>query len=255
MKRSHRIVLAALCLMAMSPLAEAQRPGGGRGPGFGRGQINIAVLVGLEQVQKEIGAEGDTLAKLNEASEKHRNQMGEVFEAVSNFRNMSEEERESTREKMQEKMTALNKEAEAAVREAVSESQWTRLQQISWQSLGARALRENEVAKALTLTEEQQTQIESAFEDAEAARREMFSSRRPGGNFREAAEKMQELQSKTEENVMAILTADQKTQWSELTGEKFELDRSALFRGSNGRGGDRGNNNGEGRGPQRRPPM
>jgi hypothetical protein len=61
-------------------------------------------------------------------------------------------------------------------------------------------------------------------------------------------EKMTELRKTSEENLMGVLTDEQKSTFEELKGEKIELTMEDFFRGRGGRGGGPGGPGGEGRG-------
>lgn len=269
MKRSCLGMVALTILLALAPAAEAQPPqgGGGRGGfggfGFGGGPggggMGTTALIGLEQVQKELGLEGDSLTAVKEAVNGFRSDNLEVFRGLGNFREMSETEREAARQKMQEKVQALNKEHETILKELLSESQMARLQEIALQVRGIRALGDSEVAAKLGLTETQQAQIKEALQASDTAQRELFGQGgRPGGgqggqDFAQMREKRDAIQKEAESKVMGVLTAEQKDKLASLKGKEFTLERGA-FGGPGGPGG-RPRGEGDGGGNRtRRPP-
>jgi hypothetical protein len=131
--------------------------------------------------------------------------------ALQGLQGLSQEER---RAKMQE----MAKENDKAVASILQPDQAKRLHQIYLQQLGARAVANPEVAKALNITDDQKKQIQTIEQDAAAKRRELFQ----GGAGADARAKMAELTKETNEKVMGLLTADQKTKWKEMTGEPFK---------------------------------
>ena len=70
-------------------------------------------------------------------------------------------------------------------------------------------------------TDEQATKIKTIVADMLAERREIMQS---AGDDRQAAgQKVQTLTKETGEKILALLSADQKKTWKELTGEPFTL--------------------------------
>lgn len=257
MQRSALAAIFLCSLMVLTPLAEAQRPGGGGrgrpGGGFGGGgpggPLDIAMLVGLEQVQQEIGLEGEKLEAVKKLLEEQRASVQAGFGDFGNFRELSDEERQKAFAEMREKREQASKKTSQALAEHLSKEQMTRLEQIQLQIRGIRALDDDDVVAKLEINEEQQLKIAEALEKQEAEGRKLMeevrSAGREGGReaFAAIREKVEALQAEAEEQVLALLTAAQKEKWNSLTGKKFELDRSAMFgrgRGGFGGRGDRG---------------
>jgi hypothetical protein len=113
---------------------------------------------------------------------------------------------------------------------------------------GAGALGRPEVAKTLGLNDEQQGKIRKILDEARGQRGQ-------GGRFRDMSEEerrealsaMQKRREKTEADVLAVLTSEQSTKWTEMKGAAFEFPARERGFGRQGRGGGDA-------GPRERPP-
>ena len=244
---------------------------GGRGfggPGFGGpggpGGADKISLLSNPQVQTELKIASEQKLFLDDIITEHREKQREAFSGIDfrTLRDKPEAEREKIMADMQAKREKLNKDAEAGLQEFLSEEQITRLDQIVLQQRGLRALTDDEVGKKLAITADQKKKIEDAFEAGNEARRKMFEDMRAsrennnqdagnnnGGDqqggrrggrgafdpaaFAEVQKKMEEAGKKTEADVLAVLSADQKKNYDDLKGKPFELER----RGFGGPGG------------------
>lgn len=238
MRKLGRLALVAAVVAMASSAALAQeqqrqrqrqRPGGGAGfGGFGGG---TTFLLQQESVQKELKLSEEQVKKIKELSEKQR-------ESFRGLRDLSQEER---RTKMQEAAKANEK----AVGEILKPEQLKRVKQISLQRQGARALSNPEIAKVLNLTSEQTDKIKKIQEEARAGR----GQRGQGGRLdEEARKKLEEARKATNEKIMGVLTAEQKTKLKEMTGEPFkgEITRPQFGGGNRRPGGEGRRPNGRG---------
>jgi Spy/CpxP family protein refolding chaperone len=195
MKRLSQIGMAVAVLTVAFSLSQAQqqrqRPGGG---GFGGG---VMFLLGQKSVQEELKLSDEQIQKVKELSVKQREALQDV----------PQEER---RAKMQE----INKANNEAVAKILKPEQLKRAKQISLQQMGASALRNEEVAKALKISEDQKDKIR---EIQTKAREESQGL----GRDEEGRKKRQEITKATNEKVMGVLTAEQKTKLKEMQGETF----------------------------------
>ncbi len=250
------------------------RPGGGGFPGGGGG-IDKLTLVSAKPIQEELKLGEDELFFVKQLTEDFRAGSRELFTGID-FRSLPEEERRTKFEEVGKKRAALVKESEKGLAELLSEAQSKRLDEIALQLMGLRALSDADVAKKLKMTPDQKKGVEDAFKAADDDRRKMFEELRAGGGnggggggngagFEAMREKMDEARKKSDEKVLAVLSADQKKQFDGMKGKPFEVDRRALFSnggrggqpgggrpgggapGQGGRGGDRGARDGGGR--------
>jgi Spy/CpxP family protein refolding chaperone len=116
-----------------------------------------------------------------------------------------------------EQLAKLPPAALKALAEVLDAKQLKRLKEMYLQTRGNPVYLEADVKKDLKITDEQAKKIKDAIDKQAKEQTEMFQS----GDF--DFEKMQELQRTTTETVQSVLTAAQKSEWSKLIGEPFEL--------------------------------
>ncbi|MBT6153810.1 MAG: hypothetical protein HOL01_25595 [Planctomycetaceae bacterium] len=234
--------LAVVLVAGSTSYAQGQRGRGFRG--FGGGASSSALL-GSEQVQKELKLSEEQIAKVKEITDASRASSRELF---SGLRDLPEEERRAKFAELREKMTKAAEETGKKVAAVLNDTQNARLGQIVLQQQGIGALASKDTAAKLSLTKDQQQQIKDLVEAQREMQRELFSGLRDipqaerRAKFEELGKKREEITTETNKAVMEVLTAAQKTQFEQMKGEKFELDRRALF-GGRRRGGRPQNNN------------
>jgi Spy/CpxP family protein refolding chaperone len=201
--------LGLVALLAGPALAQ-----GGRGFGM-RGGGGVAMLIGNESVQKELKLDDSQVAKVKELAEKNGEKMRASFEET---KDLDQEER-------QKKRTELNTEMNASTLKAVAEffkpEQVTRLNQISYQTRGAMAFSDPEIAKKLNITDAQKDEIKTINDESRAAMQEIgqgFQDDREG-----TLKKMAEHRKETLSKVVAKLNDEQQKTWKEMIGAPFEL--------------------------------
>ena len=214
--------LAAAVVLCTALPADAQERGQGPGRGF-RGGFGFASKAGLlrsGQVQTELELNDEQKQKVSEILDETVAKMREV---QGGFSPEAREER-----------AKLAAEADEKVASVLNEDQAERLDGIAIQVIGPQLLdADRRVAKKLKLSDEQQQKISGLVTDQREKIREFFT----GGPRDGLREKMQELQQETNDQILAVLSAEQKKQWEAMKGEPFELER----RGPGG-GRPRGNN-------------
>ena len=241
-------------------------PGGGRGPGGG---LDKLTLVSVSQVRQELKISEEQMFFIEELLADHREKSRAVFSGVdfTSFREKPEEERRKMMEDLQAKRAKIVKENEGVLAEFLSNAQNKRIGEIALQLAGIRALTNEDVAKKLELSGEQKKKIEDALQAGDAERRKLFEEMRggrpeggrppgggrpegggrgPGGaDFEAIRDKMEAIGKKANDTALAALSGEQKQKFESMKGEKFELDRRAMFsRGGRGPGGGRGGNDG-----------
>jgi Spy/CpxP family protein refolding chaperone len=194
-----RVAIVVVVLMLAQSVARAQ----GFFPGM-RG--NPLMLLGQESVQKELKLTDEQKTKVDELRQKSREKMQEIF---------ADDEGERPK-----KMQELNQENRKALEGVLNPEQGKRLLEIVYQQRGAMAFSDPEVARALSLNEEQQGKVKTINQETQAAMRELFT---PGqAPDEDTRNKMNDLRKKSGEKLLALLTAEQKTKWTELQGEPFK---------------------------------
>ena len=104
-----------------------------------------------------------------------------------------------------------------ALREVLDAGQLKRLREIHLRQNGNAAYLDPDVKKELKITDEQAKKIQEAIALEAKERLEMFQS----GNF--DLDRNQELTNATTAKVQGILTDAQKTAWTRMIGEPFEM--------------------------------
>jgi Spy/CpxP family protein refolding chaperone len=104
-----------------------------------------------------------------------------------------------------------------ALSEVLDQQQVKRLREIFLQLRGNSVFLEADVKKELKITDDQAKKIQAALNNQVKEQQAMFE----GGNF--DFEKMQELQKTATDTVQGVLTQDQKTAWTKMTGTPFEM--------------------------------
>jgi len=180
---------------------------------FGGG--GIGMLIGNESVQKELKLDDKQVEKAKEIADKNRSKMTAAREELQNV------DQEERRTKMQALTKEMNESTLKAVGDFLKPEQISRLHQISYQVRGAMAFSDPEVAKKLSLTDTQKTDIQTIVTDSNAEMREIFTSNQ---DDREAAmKKVAELRKETLAKVTAKLNDEQQKTWKEMLGSPFEI--------------------------------
>ena len=226
---------------------ESRRFGGQRGGGS-----NLPSLLRLDEVRKDIQLD-ETQAELVEVAEDEAR--GDRSRQRFNFQDASDEEREKY---FAERRARAEKEARAAkemLATILSKEQMTRLTEISIQQKGTGALTTPDVVSQLKITAEQKEKIEKAqqasADEVRSKMRELFRGGNRGGsgdgNFDEMRKKMTALRADADKKILAVLTAEQQSQFEVMKGKKIDLPQRGFGRrdgfGRGGRQGRRGGGN------------
>lgn len=238
MKSWFRLSLAVVLIVCSVSVAFAQPGGGGRGGrggfggggfgggGFGGGGFGGGgglMLLGDENVKKDLGITEDQVKKMEEFQAKMRDEMGQVFQGL---RDLSQEERTAKFQEIQKKMTEMS---DAAQKEILLPKQIERLKQISYQSRLNRggtsdALASDDIAKELGITEAQKEALQKAQEEADT----------------EMREEMTKLRDKARQKILNVLTSEQQAKLKKLTGETITFAPPQFGGGRGGPGGPGG---------------
>jgi serine/threonine protein kinase len=191
----------------------------------GAGQLR---LLSQPAVLADLGLSAEQRQQIKELSDRMGRQW---FESLKDFGRLSPEER---RKRPIDQARAND----AEVRQILDQDHLQRLHQIALQVQGTSAFREPEVATKLKLTAEQRERI-GAIEN------EIFSwglpqegkrpggrpedhhrggpaeGRRPGPSPDEFRKALEQKVNAAKERILALLTAEQKRRWQELTGKPF----------------------------------
>jgi Spy/CpxP family protein refolding chaperone len=214
MRRFFRLAVPALAICCLAGNVALAQGRGGRG-GFQMGGPN---MLAFEQVQKELKITDEQKAKITEILEAARPPQG------TNFFNMSEEERAELRKKGEE----AGKKAVATL----TPEQSARFKQMQLWVQGSRALIDDaDLAKQLSLTDDQKGAVKTIVDESDKKRRELFQGLGQGATQEDRAkafEQMTTMNNEMEAECMAVLTDAQKSQLEKMKGPKFQLDMSQL---------------------------
>jgi hypothetical protein len=244
-------------LVASTALAQPGGGGPGRGFGFGFGfgggmRMPSTVLLRMPEVQKELSINDDQKGKLQDVATEIRQDMQKEMQSGGqrpNIQDMTDEERNKFFADMRARSEKLNKSADEKLGKVLTSDQLSRLKELQLQSQGANALVTPDVVAKLTITSDQKSKIQDIIQ----------KSRPQGGGFdpnatdeerQAAAKERREARAKALKDSLAVLTDEQRTNFSKMTGKEFKFPDNMGFGGfgGRGRGGNGGNGGGGGNG-------
>ena len=197
----------AVCLSPSTASAQ-----GGRGMG---GAPNGLGLLTNKSVQKELKLTDDQIDKATKAATEQgdkRREKSQDFQGLEPAEQM---------EKRQALSKELAVEAKKITDDLLKPEQSKRLGQIVLQNQGIGAYMNPEIQTKLKMTDEQKNKLKDIGDESGKQMtelRELFQSDREA-----AMKKMTDIRKETTDKATAVLTADQKASWKEMTGEPFTL--------------------------------
>jgi peroxiredoxin len=214
-RRVLGLVLGLVCLLtaAVAPAQFGRRGGGpiviGRGGGL--------QLLRIPEVQQELKMTPAQIAKVEEKQREVREGTQALFQG-SNPGQLPAEEREKLMERARELQSK-------AVADILDETQRKRFRELDLQLLGPLAVTRRDIAAELKLTSDQTTKIR----DIQRGQEEETRAALQGVNFQSMSEedrtrlqtKLMDLRKATGDKITAVLTEDQKKQWTEMQGKPF----------------------------------
>lgn len=211
------LAIGTVMLAASASEAMAQRQGGRRGD-----NASLSSLLSMPEVLQEINVSDEQKGQVEKMIEDLRAARGGGGGNRGDFQNLSDEERRARFEEFRKQREERSKKEEDAAKLVLKPEQLDRLNELRLQRAGASALERSEVAEKVGLTQEQKDKIASISQEA----------RRDGGGFnrdasqeerRQAAAEARERREKTNAEILALLTPEQKTKWEEMQGAKFDF--------------------------------
>jgi hypothetical protein len=217
-RHGNRQLATWICLAAV--LAAVHPAWAQRGRGFRRSfGISKAQIASLPEVQTELKMTDDQKKRVteinNQLGESRRELFGTGFDHWSEIRGRVEQ---------------LNRDASKQVDELLAPEQRKRLQEISIQQNGPRALNDPDVVAELGLSDEQKTKLTKANEEnTEAFEKAVEESGRD--DWRQKAGQLAE---EADARLLGVLNPQQQEQFQKMGGKEFNVDLSQLFRGRRG---------------------
>lgn len=205
--------LAIAASAADVAVAQFGPPGGFGGRSRGGGGFDSpAFMLRREDVQQELKLTEDQIKQITTFQDGLRdsNQMREFFDRMRNAKD--DEERRNIG-------TEMTNFSENALKKIVKTEQWNRLQQLSFQRQGSRALENEDLQKQLNLSDAQKEAIRKANDEYDKGRDEVFRSRDLSSEDR--ATKLEELRAKREKDVEKLLNSSQRSAIDEKRGTSF----------------------------------
>ncbi|MCG8648596.1 MAG: hypothetical protein MI861_02115 [Pirellulales bacterium] len=264
------LAVALLAFMVSDALGQGRRGqggpgggpgGGGRGPGgfgqrggpgggFGQRGGGDAVfgLLRDEAIKAEIELMPDqeeAIEKLAERSREESRGRGFDFETI---RQMDEDERREFFAKLQKEREERGKKMREQLEEVLLPQQMERLDQISLQLRGVQALNDPTVAAKLKITDAQKKELQETQDKMRQEMRAKMQELFQQGDREAMREAFVKIREEIESGILEVLTSDQRKQFEEMKGEKFEMPPNGLFGGRGGFGGGRGRGGDGGRG-------
>jgi len=157
--------------------------------------------------------------------------------AISTLTLLNNEQVQKELEVTPEQLEKVPDAVQKALAEVLNAKQATRLRQIDLQVRGVNAFNDSKVQSQLKITDEQKENIKTIITESGKERQELAKEAfGGGGDFKSFQEKSTALDKETNEKIQGVLTADQRKQWKQMTGDEFKLNTPA-FGGGGGFGG------------------
>jgi hypothetical protein len=228
------IGVMVLSLIAGQALAQPQGPGpgpfgmGAFGPGGPGMPATLMSLIGIAEVQKEVGL-GDPQAKdVRTLSSETQRQVRSAMSGINfqELQDMSEDERQKVFAEAQGKVEGANKQADEKLAKILDKKQLSRLNELQLQREGVAAISRAEIAKQLGLSNEQIAKIRKIQEQGRAGFGAMGGPGGPGGPDQDPGSFMARIEREREKiqaDILAALTDPQRTKWAEMKGKEFKF--------------------------------
>jgi len=205
--RSARFLALALAIGVVAPLlAQQQR----QGRGFGGGQMSAGMLLTQKSVQEELKLTEDQITKVTEKNKEIRTKFADDLK---------------DKDKRADAAKKMNEETTKALADIIKPEQMKRLKQIEVQLGGLAALRNEEVAKAIKLSDKQIADVKGLADDLSKDSAELMKdafTSKDQAKMKEAREKVQSLNKEATAKFLSGLSAEQKTAYKELVGDEFK---------------------------------
>ena len=214
-----RMIGALVAMVCIVNTVVAQPPGGpGQGNGFGSAPgvgrppgpaDSMMALLGIPEVRAEIDLKDEQAAKVDPWIRRTRDSLRDVMRGFD-FRalfDLSEQERRQKMADLERQRQDVRLNAEEDLKAWLSETQLSRLNQLRLQQLGPLALMRPEVTEKLRLTQEQQDAVQEKIGPGPMPGLPPNPGRPPVAL----------------DDVLGILSAQQRRQWEKLLGEPFRL--------------------------------
>jgi hypothetical protein len=173
-----------------------------------------AGLIANQDVQKELKLTKEQTSKAEAVARAVREKYhGE-------FAKFEELDARARLDKMAEIVRNMTSETNKGLADVLKPEQMKRYRQIQLQQIGVMAFTEPDVQSKLKLNDEQVGRIRKINTESQTQRREFAQG---GGNRRETQKKRETRGKDSMAKALAVLSADQKQVWKEMTSEPFDV--------------------------------
>jgi Spy/CpxP family protein refolding chaperone len=207
--------LLALAVATLSFTAIAQAQQGRRGGRFGRlFTLPKVTLAQLEEVRDEL-----------KLTDEHQKQIEQLNDELAEGMRTAFQDAGGDWDKMRAAMNKAQAEVNEKLDKLLDPTQRKRMQEIYIQVNGAGALQDESVAQALQLTDEQKEKLE---EVRDQSRDDFMNAGLRDLDDEARAKKIEELTKSRDDKLVAVLTEEQRADFSEMKGDELEVDLSKL---------------------------
>ncbi len=178
-----------------------------------RGQLHSELLA-MEEVQKELKLTEEQVKDIAElASEINSEWRQEAFAILRADGEQSE---------VDELLKDLQEEEKDLVAK-LDDEQKKRLKQLMIQRMGNRLFQRKDIVKKLSITDEQNKEIQKAFDESRKEMGKAMEEAQESGDFQGIRTVMQDFENGLTKSLMGILTDEQKSMLEEMKGKAFEF--------------------------------
>lgn len=178
------------------------------GQPFGGGFGGTGALLQSQEVQQEIELVDEQQAELRQIGEEVRDQMRSLF---AGMRDLDPEERRERFESLREDMADITSQVETRIQDVLLPHQYERLKEINLQQQirqqGMAGALSGGLAEELGISEEQREKLTTRAQELQA----------------EMQEKIVQLRQEAENELLQILTPDQRSKLESLRGKGFQM--------------------------------
>jgi hypothetical protein len=229
-----------LCVVSILVVTMAlpARGQGGRGGGFGGGEIFL--FAENEAIQQELGLSPEAAAKAKTIHNQYRETLLMAMPAQGLLTQVVIQDDGSIRAVQEatpagiDTLRTVTATFRPQLKEVLTADQYRRLRQITWQAMGTAAYSDDEVIESLTITKEQQVKISAIVDEFNTKRREVRGVAFDRGRVNaamftdEIRKKENELNNEQDARINDSLTKAQLDQFAEMKGDEIEV---SLLRG------------------------
>jgi hypothetical protein len=205
------LTLGVAALLAMPAVAQQPKH---KGHGSRMTMGGGAGLIANQDVQKELKLTKEQTSKAEAVARAVREKYhGE-------FAKFEELDAQARFEKTAEIVRNMSSETNEGLADVLKPEQMKRYRQIQLQQIGLMAFTEPDVQSKLKMSDEQVSRIRKINPQSQSQRREFAQG---GGNRGEMPKKMETPGKDGMDKALAVLSADQKQAWKDMTGEPFDV--------------------------------